>query len=298
MIRDIDAPVKPTYRRLRREEVPTAVDVFLVSVGDLARRHGLPAPTAYTPASVIPAYEHLLETGSFEIAEVDGKIVGIAAAVLRGAVWFLAMFWVLPEYKLQGIGRPLLERVQRKGEEQGATVCCVWSSIDFTAIASYLKLGMMPAGPILTFSGALTTPPVPPPQARIRGLGAEQASIIDRVVRGCAREQDHAFWRARGIPAYQLEIDQRVAGYFYVKDGVIGPAAWLDSADGDALMSHALQQASRQASEVKLVALGANQTAIQHALAGGLRLVSGSHFLSSAAFGKLDCYLPSGPALF
>ena len=30
----------------------------------------------------------------------------------------------------------------------------------------------------------------------------------------------------------------------------------------------------------------------------GLRLVSGSHFLSSAAFGKLDCYLPSGPALF
>ena len=290
--------MKPTYRRLRRDEVPTAVDVFLVSVADLARRHGLPAPASYTPASVIPAYEHLLETGSFEVAELDGKIVGIAAAVMRDEVWFLAMFWVLPEYKLQGIGRPLLERMYRLSEEQGAAVRCVWSSLDFTAVASYLKLGMMPAGPIFTFSGALTTPPTPPPAARLRELAAEDANAIDRIVRGAAREQDHAFWRARGIPAYQLEIEQRVAGYFYVKDGVIGPAAWLDAADGDALLSHALLQASRQASEVKMVALGANQTAIRHATMGGLRLVSGSHFLSSAAFGKLDCYLPSGPALF
>jgi len=100
------------------------------------------------------------------------------------------------------------------------------------------------------------------------------------------------------MTAYQLEIEQRVAGYFYVKDGVIGPAAWLEPAHGDALLSHALQRASAQASEVKLVALGSNQTAIRHASEAGLRLVSASHFLASSAFGKLDCYLPSGPVLF
>jgi GNAT superfamily N-acetyltransferase len=290
--------VNPSYRRLRREEVPTAADVFLVSVAELARRHGLPAPVSYTRASVVPAYEHLLETGIFEVAELDGKIVGIAAAVVRDAIWFLAMFWVLPEYKLQGIGRPLLERVERLGHEQGASVRCVWSSIDFAAIASYLKLGMMPAGPIFTFAGPIKKPPAAHPEARLLPLAAVHASAIDRVVRGSARELDHAFWHARGVPAYELEIEQRVAGYFYVKDGVIGPAAWLDAADADALLSHALQQASAQASEVKLVALGSNQSAIRHATEAGLRLVSGSHFLSSAEFGKLDCYLPSGPALF
>jgi len=290
--------VKPHYRRLRREEVPAAADVFLVSLAELAQAHGLPAPVSYTRASVVPAYEHLFETGIFEVAEVDGKIVGIAAAIVRDAIWFLAMFWVLPEYKLQGIGRPLLERVQRLGDERGASVHCVWSSVDFAAIASYLKLEMMPAGPILTFSGPLENPPVGQPEARLNELDAEQASAIDRIVRGTARELDHAFFRRRAMSGYQLEIEQRVAGYFYVKDGAIGPAAWLAPAHGDALMSHALQQASRQASAVKLVALGSNQTAIRHATRAGLRLVSASHFLSSAAFGKLDCYLPFGPALF
>ena len=290
--------MKLSYRRLRHEEVPLAADVFLVSLAELAREHGLPAPVSYTQASVVPAYEHLLETGIFEVAELDGKIVGIAAAVVRDAIWFLAMFWVLPEYKLQGIGRPLLERVQRLGDEQGASVRCVWSSIDFAAVASYLKLGMMPAGPIFTFAGPLENSAVAQAQGRLNELQPQRASAIDRVVRGTARELDHAFWRARGVPGYQLEIEQRVAGYFYVKDGVIGPAAWLAPADGDALLSHALQQASKQAAQVKLIALGSNQTAIRRATEAGLRLVSGSHFLSSAAFGKLDCYLPSGPALF
>jgi GNAT superfamily N-acetyltransferase len=289
--------VKLSYRRLRQEEVPIAANVFLVSLAELARKHGLPAPTSYTPASVVPAYEHLLETGIFEVAERDGKIVGIAAATVRDAIWFLAMFWVLPEHKLQGIGRPLLERVQRLGEEQGATIRCVWSSIDFAAIASYLKLGMMPGGPIFTFAGPLEKPPALP-DARLRELDARHAFAIDRVVRGTARPLDHAFFRARGMPAFQLEIEQRIAGYFYVKDGVIGPAAWLEPAHGDALLSHAFLQASAQAPQVKLVALGSNQTAIRRATDAGLRLVSASHFLSSAAFGKLDCYLPSGPALF
>ncbi|HKO49453.1 MAG TPA: GNAT family N-acetyltransferase [Polyangiaceae bacterium] len=290
--------MEASYRRLRREEIPIAVDILLVSLAELAHKHGLPAPVSYTQASVAPVYEHLLETGIFEVAELDGKIVGIAAAVVRDAIWFLAMFWVLPEHKLQGIGRPLLERVRRLGEEQGASIRCVWSSVDFAAIASYLKLEMMPAGPIFTFTGPLEKPPTAPADARLRELDPEQASAIDCLVRGTRREQDHAFWRARGMAARQLEIEQRVVGYFYVKDGAIGPAAWLDPAHGDALMSHALQQASAQASSVKLVALGSNPTAIRVATRAGLRLVSASHFLSSAAFGKLDCYLPFGPALF
>jgi len=290
--------VKPVYRRLRREEVPLAADLLLVSLAELLRANGLPPAVGYTRDSVIPVYEHLFDTGLFEVAELDGKMVGIAAATVRDGIWFLAMFWLLPEYKRRGIGGPLLERVQRLGEAQGATVRCVWSSIDFTAIASYLKLGMMPAGPIFTFSGPARVTLPAHHEARLNELDPEQACAIDRVVRGVAREQDHAFFRARGMLGYQLELAGRVAGYFYVVKGVIGPAAWSDPADGELLLSYALEQASTQASEVKLIALGLNQTAIRRALAAGLNLVSVSHFLTSAAFGKLDCYLPSGPALF
>lgn len=290
--------MKPIFRRLRREEVPIAADVFLVSLAELARANGLPVPVSDTRESVIPTYEHLFETGIFEVAELEGKIVGIAAATVRDAIWFLAMFWVLPEHKLRGIGRPLLERVQRLGDEQGATVRCVWSSIDFAAIASYLKLGMMPGGPIFTFTGPLRSVPRLHGEAHVAELEPQQASAIDSVVRGAARESDHAFFRARGMAGYQLQMGARMIGYFYVKDGVIGPGAWSAPEYGDALLSHALQQASKQATDVKLIALGVNQSAIRCATEAGLRLVSASHFLGSAVFGKLDCYLPSGPALF
>lgn len=278
--------------------MPIAADLFLVSLAELARAHGLPAPVSYTRESVIPVYEHLLETGLFEVAELDGKIVGIAAATVRDAIWFLAMFWVLPPHKQQGMGRPLLERVARLGDEQGATVRCVWSSIDFAAIASYLKLGMMPGGPIFTFAGRARSGSSEPSSARLIELDPRRASAIDRAIRGTAREQDHAFFRARGMQGFQLQLGQRTAGYFYLKDGVIGPAAWLDFADGRTLLAQALAQASASDKDVKLIALGVNQTAIQAATAAGLRLVSASHFLTSAPFGKLDCYLPFGPALF
>lgn len=291
--------MKPIFRRLRREEVPIAADVLLVGLAELARANGLPAPVSYTQATVVPVYEHLFDTGIFEVAELDGKIVGIAAAIVRDTIWFLSMFWVLPDHKLQGIGRPLLEHVRRLGEAQGATVRCVWSSIDLTAIASYLKLGMMPGGPIFTFSGPLRAAAAPPPETRVTELDSAHASAIDRIVRGVTREQDHAFFRARGLAGHQLQAGDRVVGYFYIKDGVIGPAAWSDPAYGDALLSHALERArtQTQAQEVKLIALGVNHTAIQCATALGLRLVSVSHFLTSAVFGKLDCYLPFGPAL-
>jgi len=271
-IRVIDGGVKPIFRRLRRDEVPIAADVFLVSLAELARTNGLPAPVSYTRASVIPVYEHLFETGLFEVAELDGKIVGIAAAAIRGPIWFLAMFWVLPEFKLQGIGRPLLERVQRLGDEQGATVRCVWSSVDFAAIASYLKLGMMPGGPIFTFAGPPRGVTPMHDEAHLTELDPRQASAIDSVVRGVAREQDHAFFRARGMSGYQLRIEDQVVGYFYVKDGVIGPAAWTAPIHGETLLNHALQQASAQASEVKLIALGVNQSAIRCATNAGLRM--------------------------
>jgi len=255
-------------------------------------------PAGYDRAAVVPAYEHLLESGIFELAELDGKIVGLAAAIVRGPIWFLAMFWVLPEFKLQGIGGPLLERVRRMGEAQGASIRCTWSSIDFGAVAMYLKHGMLPGGPIFTFAGPVLHAPSHEAGLRVSALDVSQASAIDHIVRGTPRAEDHAFWQASNLPGFQVEIDGRTIGYFYAKDGVIGPAAWLREEDGPPFLARALEHAQTQATDVKFVTLGCNTTAIHAATAAGLRLISASHFLHSDEFGKLDQYLPSGPALF
>ena len=290
--------MNPIYRRARHEEIPIAAELFLTSLTDLTRAHGLPAPASSTSASVEPLYEHLFATGIFEVAELDGKIVGFAAGVVRDDIWFLSMFWVLPENKLQGIGHPLLERVQELAKAQGATKFSTWSSIDFAAVAMYLKHGMLPAGPIFTFAGPLLHAPSPHPEARVVALDASHASAIDHIVRGTPRAADHAFWTARGVPGFQVEVSGRTAGYFYSEKGVIGPAAWLGEEDGPVLLASALAQAQTQAPEVKLIALGLNQTVIRTAVAAGLRLISASHFLRSESLGKLDQYLPSGPGLF
>ena len=227
-------------------------------------------------------------------------MVGFAAGVVRGDIWFLSMLWVLPEFKLRGIGRPLLERVTRMAEERGASKRCTWSSIDFAAVSMYLKLGMMPAGPIFTFAGPLLQAPSPQSDTRVVALDPSHASAIDHIVRGTPRSEDHAFWRARNVPGFQVEVSGRAVGYFYSDKGVIGPAAWLREEEGPLLIANALTRANAQASPsgVKLIALGLNQVAVRAATAAGLRLISASHFLCSEAFGKLDQYLPSGPGLF
>lgn len=290
--------MNPTYRSARREELPLAADIFLTSLAELVQNNGLVRPIGYTRESVLPLYEHLFDTGIFEVAEVAGEVVGIAAGVVRDEIFFLSMFWVLPTHKLQGIGRPLLERVQGLAEARGATKRCTWSSIDLPAVAMYMKLGLMPAGPIFTFAGAAPRGANADPRVQLTALDENHASAIDHIVRGTPRAADHAFWKSRQVPGFQVEIQGRTVGYFYAQSGVIGPAAWLRAEDGTLLLESAIAIAGGQAKEIKLIALGLNQTAIRAASAAGLRLISASHLLQTESFGKLEQYLPSGPGLF
>ena len=83
-----------------------------------------------------------------------------------------------------------------------------------------------------------------------------------------------------------------------MRSGAIGPAAWTSSADADVVLRAALADARAQSAIVRLRALGANHDTIRFALANGLRLAGYSHLLTTASFGQLDRYAPSGPTLF
>lgn len=288
---------EPTHRAATDADIGEAAGLFLTSLTDLVRRRGLAEPQ-FTAANVEPVYRHIHRTGIFDVAEVDGRIVAIAHAILRDQQWFLSGFWALPGLQRKGIGGPLLRRVRAEGTRRGAAQAFTWSSVDVTAMATYMKLGMLPGYPILTFAGPPAALPTPGVTCEEAPLTLAAAAGIDEEIRGTRREVDHTFWLA-GPGAGRLVVRSgQPVGYYYSSRGAIGPAAWLDPADGAEVLGLALHEARRQAPEVRLALPGKNHTGIAAALAAGLELTAFSHLLCTAEPGKMDRYVPSGPSLF
>jgi GNAT superfamily N-acetyltransferase len=285
------------YRPLREAELGEAADVFLTALFDLAGRNGLATP-AFTRASVDPVYRHIFETGTFEVADVGGRIGGICCAIVRDHLWFLSGFWLLPELQRKKVGGPLLERVWQEGQRRGASTAFTWASIDLTAMATYMKLGMLPGYPVLTFAGAVTSPSAELDGYEVEPLTMSVVMAIDGEIRATRRESDHGFWLGGQAEGRQVVSRGRPVGYYYLSHGVIGPAAWSSPDDAEALIGLALRDAARASGTVRLMIPGINHTAIRRALAAGLRLAGFSHLLTTAPFGRMDQYLPSGPSLF
>ncbi|HEX8144781.1 MAG TPA: GNAT family N-acetyltransferase [Pyrinomonadaceae bacterium] len=287
------------YRPAIEAEIDEAVGIFLAAVKDMYERHGISSPVPER-AVIETSYRHIFETGIFYVAEVDGRIAAICNAVVRDRLWFLSGFWMLPQFQRQKIGGPLLRRVRDEGAGAGASIFFTWSSVDTTAMASYMKQGMLPGYQILTFGGTLARE-LPGPRAGydVQPLDISSAMELDGQVRATAREADHMFWLAQpGYQGRQIIAGGRVAGYYYFNHGLIGPAAWAHREDAPAVIEAACREAAEGASQVRLMIPGINHMAIRFALDSGLRLTAYSHLLTTAPFGLMEQYLPSGPSLF
>jgi ribosomal protein S18 acetylase RimI-like enzyme len=287
-----------SYRAMMQTEVGEAAEVFLTTLADLARRNGQPPPKMFTRQSVDPVYAHLFETGIFRVAELRGRIISICSALVRDELWFLSMYWTLPEFQQRKVGGPLLRQVWEEGQRQGATRAFTWSSIDYAAMATYMKLGMLPGSQIFTFAGRPAKLPAPADSYELETLKPTSATRIDSDVRGTARAVDHAFWARSSTSRWQVVRDGEAVGYFYVTDGVVGPAGWTDPTHGRTIVALALREASQQSADVRLMATGTNHVAIALVLRSGMRLVGSSHLLLTHPLGVMEQYLPSGPALF
>ncbi len=284
------------HRSATSADIPAAARLFVESVRDLALRNGLPdhAPSA---ESIEPWYQHLRETGLFEVAMEGDTLLSFAAGIVRDDLFFLSMFWTKPGRQGQGIGGPLLDRVWAQAEERGAAVFSVWSSIDFAALGTYLKRGMRPIGPVLTFGGTPKALEDILP-AEVVPLDAAIASNVDQAVRGTARPVDHAFFMKEKSVARLVCRGAQTLGYFYAHEGRVGPAAWLDDRDARAVLGAAVREAALQTKSITLSIPGPNRLALDLAVDAGLRIEGSSHLLTSDLFGAIERYIPSGPALF
>jgi len=284
------------YRTIRADEFPAAADLFFDALADLTTRLNMPAPRR-DPGLVAEGYRYVGRTGIFRVASVDDRLVALACAIVRDGVWFLSGFWTDPALRLQRIGGPLLREVWDEGRRMGAGSFFVWSSPDFAAIATYMKLGMLPGTQLFAFARPARSS-AGDEGLRTEPLSPERVRALDLALVGVRRDGDHGYWLDRaGARGRVVTAGRDVVGYYYVHDGTIGPVGWASDDAGEAVLRLAIADAG-DGREVQLTAPGMNHTAIRVALASGLRLVRTSHLLWTEPVGAMDRYLPSGPLLF
>lgn len=242
-------------------------------------------------------YAYVARSGIFRVAAAGERLVSLACAIVRDDVWFLSGFWTDPSVQRLGIGGPLLREVWAEGQRRGARKFYVWASIDLTALASYMKMGMLPGTQLFAFSGApraRTTPSL-----ATEPLVPDAVAELDRLLVGVRRDGDHRYWLDReGARARVVRDGRDVAGYYYVHDGTVGPVGWARDDLGEAVLSLAVADAARDGKDVQLTAPGSNHIAVRFALASGLRLIRTSHLLWTEPVGAMQRYVPSGPLLF
>lgn len=286
------------YRDARLEDIPAMADVFLASIGDMFSRYGI-TETPPPRAALIGGYPHLLSTGIFRLAELDSRVVAIASAIIRDDVWYLSTFWVLPDQQHKGVGMPLLRELWQAGKDAGATTFFTHSSPDVTAMAAYMKMGMLPEHQIIYFRGKPRELPGVPAGYKSVPLEKATAMELDLQIRGTRREPDHEYWSgAGGMQGRQVLHRGKVVGYYYLGRSGIGPAAWNQAEAANAVMALACRQASEATSEIRFSVPGINHSALRFALDSGLRVVSVFHFLTTHPLGRMEQYIPSGPSLY
>ena len=251
---------------------------------------------------------HLLRTdpdGSW-VAEINDIVVGYAQAYVRGDIWYLSQFFVLPEAQSLGAGRGVLDRAVAYGRERSVRVYSVTSSTSPVAHALYARQGMYaialgyrlsgPVEPLLTLDA-----PAAEYERRDGYAGQEDAfASLDRAVWGAERRDEHALFAVGGFAdeeaSYALACAGELVGYGYVMDdGWIGPiAAYEPGTQLPLLRLAAAWLSERGIEQGRGYCHSLNPTLLSAFLRAGWRINGWSFLLASAPFGRFDRYLPSG----
>ncbi|HMW92882.1 MAG TPA: GNAT family N-acetyltransferase [Candidatus Obscuribacter sp.] len=284
------------------EDIEDATDVFLTTLDDLKKRNGL-APTPMDRDDWLQGYTHVLRTGIFNVVEVDGRVVGLANGVVRDSIWFLSGFWMLPPYQGKGLGRKLIEKTWADARAHGADQFFVWASIDAAALGNYMRLGMLPGYQIFTLR--LTEGALAGKLGRrhssyeLEELTVQAACEIDRAVRATERLVDHQYWLFDDSrQGFAVRCMGELVGYFYLRKGVVGALAYLDKAHEQPILDIAMKEVLKNGETIFFMVPGINRSTLSYLMGLSARIVSYSHFLTSAPFGNLENYLPSGPHLY
>jgi GNAT superfamily N-acetyltransferase len=284
----------PVIRPMREEDADAVHVLSGETFEDLARRRNAEPPPRSDPAKVRPRYTHLVRSdpGGTWVAEQDGRIVGVAIAILREGVWGLSLLVVHPERQSAGLGRELLERAHDYAN--GARGRIILASQEPRALRAYAGLGL--TGHPSFWAKGVPHAVAEPPGVREGTLeDLPFVDAVDRHVRGAAHGPD--------IRTALLEQGATLLiaeGRGYAITTGAGPVRQLAAFDEpgaqDVLRAVLARSAGR---EVAVEWLTARQAwAVPVCLEAGLELRTdtGSVWLDGDV-GPFAPYVPSGPFL-
>jgi GNAT superfamily N-acetyltransferase len=225
--------------------------------------------------------------GAF-VAEVDGRIIGIAEAIVRERLWCLSMLAVEPGIQGAGVGRALMERAAGYGGP--ADPGLIVSSNDPRALRLYADWGFA-LHPTFEASGIVD-------RRRLPALGSsvcdddsadlEAFAGLTREVRGAPYTDELRFAFSQG--GRLLRIADR--GFAAVNaEGLLWALVARDEEAASALLWTALALAEGPA-RVRWIT-GAQQWAIDIAARAGLRLVAYGALCVRGTPGPLAPLLPN-----
>jgi len=145
---------EPHIRQVRPDEIEEVWRVHVASSHDGMAHRGQAETRSDAPVASDARAVLASDPDGYFCAVEDGRIRGMVSALVRGRLWYLSMFFVLPDDQSRGLGRALIERALAYGEARGAEIRFTWATLDPRAQARYVMAGMAPRWPIYRVDGS------------------------------------------------------------------------------------------------------------------------------------------------
>lgn len=270
-----------------------------MEIADLAAVAGLTAAAFSRDISEIAAAERWQERifyplqtdpGGAFVAELDGRVVGAAEAMVRERLWYLSMFAVQPGVQGAGLGRMLLDNALAYGGASNPGL--IVSSNDPRALRLYAARGFS-LHPTFGATGIVDRRALPRNDGGVREDGRaelESFAELTRSIRGAPYDGELRYALRRG--GRLLRLGDR--GFTVVgEEGRIWALVARDEEAASALLWNGLALLDGRATVRWITA--DQQWAIDVLIRAGLGLVANGALCVRGAPGSLRPFLPTAP---
>lgn len=276
----------PSVRRMRAADLGPVAELTAAAFGrDIGDEH---AERRWRERLVHPLTTD--PDGAF-VAELDGRVIGVAEAIVRERLWILSMVAVQPGIQSGGVGRALLEHAVAYGHDADAGL--IVSSNDPRALRLYAQAGFA-LQPTLRADGEVDRRMVPRGHNGVReddrGDALESLAELTRAIRGAPYTSELRYALGRG--GRLLRLDDR--GFAVVhEDGSLWLLVARDDEAATALLWSALAIADGT-TRVRWIT-GAQQWAIDALVRARLQVVAYGALCVRGTPGSLRPFVPSAP---
>lgn len=293
------------YRPAHAQDLELADALVVSSINDLTIRHGFGPMAAASPTR--------FQTSSLKddpdglwVAEEDGALLGFAWSWVCGDLWFLAQLFVSPDQQGRNIGNELIQLTLEHARKAGvANKALITFSFNTVSQGLYLRHAMYPRFPIYSVRVAREhlVGRLPPPQVGFTPLELDPSTLrrlaqADEGLLGVSREKHHRFLIGDGgTKGFNLYDGNEWTGYAYIDgSGHIGPLAILrPDAIANAFETALHLAVQNGAPQVSAFLPGAAETALDVAMAHGMRIKFPMLLMSAKEFGDWSRYFPRNP---